>query len=679
MVLRGFGNCRGRVCVTTPDGDGVPSRVFSSPDDILSVSPGKETTVRLYVRFGRVHGWMTVQFLVHDRPVAEETFQASPDGGPKSFPPAIESRPLVVCLGDAAKTAEEAAALGGLDPQQRPVVARIDRLDGLPDQWYGYEGVDALVLTAAGRRFTSDFSPAQSDALDRWVRMGGRLVLCVGGHAEEVLGKGGVLTRFAPGRLQSVVPLRQTSGLESYAGGSVAVPLAAGQSLRTPQLTNVEGVVEAREADLPLAVRQGRGFGQVMFLAADLDQPPLDRWNDAPQLLAKLLDWPVGRSAQAEEASGGITFGYTDIAGQLRSSLDQFDGVRLTPFWIVAALAVAYLLLIGPGDYFFLRKIVGRMAWTWFTFPAAVLIVGATAYLLAHRLKGDAFRVNQVDLVDVDAASGSVRGTSWMNVFSPRTQTFDFSVKPWIPSDMTPSGSAAPMAWLGLPGRGLGGMDPQTSDPVAWSGQYDFATGLTAMRGVPIPTWSTRSLTARWSQSAASPGVQAELADEEQVLAGTIANHLKFPLSHCILAYDRWAYELETLAPGQSVEIGMMSQRSELRTRWTGCRLVGRRSDQSYREEFAVYDQSSSDPLYVLRMMMFYEAAGGRRYTGLTNDYQRFVDFSDLLKTGRAVLMAQAPDAGAELLRDGQTAGAGPRDRHAVFVRFALPVKKKPQ
>ena len=149
VALRGFGNCRGRVCVTTPDGDGVPSRVFSSPDDILSVSPGKETTVRLYVRFGRVHGWMTVQFLVHDRPVAEETFQASPDGGPKSFPPAIESRPLVVCLGDAAKTAEEAAALGGLDPQQRPVVARIDRLDGLPDQWYGYEGVDALVLTAA--------------------------------------------------------------------------------------------------------------------------------------------------------------------------------------------------------------------------------------------------------------------------------------------------------------------------------------------------------------------------------------------------------------------------------------------------------------------------------------------------------------------------------------------------
>ncbi len=374
------------------------------------------------------------------------------------------------------------------------------------------------------------------------------------------------------------------------------------------------------------------------------------------------------------------------MAGQLRSALDHFDGVQLTPFWVVAALAVAYLLLIGPGDYFFLRKIVGRMTWTWLTFPAIVLIVGAGVYLLAHRLKGDEFCVNQVDLIDVDAASGGVRGTSWMNVFSPQTRTYDFSVRPWIPSGEASRGLAAPMAWLGLPGRGLGGMDPQTSDPVVWSGRYDFTPGLTQMRGLPIPTWSTRSLTARWSESAASSGIKSELTEEEQALTGTITNNLGFPLSHCVLAYDRWAYELESLAPGQSVELGTMSQRSELRTRWTGRRLVREPNDRggSFQQEFTVYDQSSSDPLYVLQMMMFFELSGGRRYTGLTNDYQRFVDFSDLLKTGRAVLAAQVPEAGpaavggAELRRDGQAAAAA-RDRHPVLLRFVLPVKQKAQ
>ena len=41
--------------------------------------------------------------------------------------------------------------------------------------------------------------------------------------------------------------------------------------------------------------------------------------------------------------------------------------------------------------------------------------------------------------------------------------------------------------------------------------------------------------------------------------------------------------------------------------------------------------------------MTFYEAAGGLRYTGLANRYQGFVDLSDLLKTNRAVLVAEAP------------------------------------
>ena len=40
--------------------------------------------------------------------------------------------------------------------------------------------------------------------------------------------------------------------------------------------------------------------------------------------------------------------------------------------------------------------------------------------------------------------------------------------------------------------------------------------------------------------------------------------------------------------------------------------------------------------------MMFYEAAGGQRYTGLWNAYQDFVDLSTLLKADRAILVAQA-------------------------------------
>jgi len=78
--------------------------------------------------------------------------------------------------------------------------------------------------------------------------------------------------------------------------------------------------------------------------------------------------------------------------------------------------------------------------------------------------------------------------------------------------------------------------------------------------------------------------------------------------------------------------------------------------------------------------MAFFNAAGGRRYTGLSNRYQAFVDFSRLLETNRAVLYAlapsdspQAPHHGAQLVRDGRPV-AGPNDQHVTIYRFVYPV-----
>ena len=87
-----------------------------------------------------------------------------------------------------------------------------------------------------------------------------------------------------------------------------------------------------------------------------------------------------------------------------------------------------------------------------------------------------------------------------------------------------------------------------------------------------------------------------------------------------------------------------------------------------------------TDIPYVLRAMMFYEASGGRRYTGMANAYQGFVDLSTLLKADRAILVAQGPAAGrehqgAQLLRDGQPLMSS-QDRHVTIYRFVFPVKK---
>jgi hypothetical protein len=679
-VLGGSDALVGELSVIVPDGDGVPGRA-TVPCQVL---PGRETVVRLISRFGRVDGDLKAELAVDRRVVASRTFETAIDADGEHFLPAIEFQKLIVSVGPMPLGIEEAGKLSGLDADYRPVAVRIGDVEQLPLQWIGYEGVDAVILSTSRPELYAKLAAnsARVQALDQWVRMGGKLILCVGAQGKEILDDAAALRQFAPGRLKTMVPLKQTSSLESYCGSRAPANEGAGGkvTMRVPQLSDVEGVVEASDGNLPLVIRTARGFGQVIFVAADLDQPPLRAWTGRPMLVAKLLDMPTTPVEQSKDDASMMHYGYRDLAGQLRSALDRFTGVRLVPFWLVAGLIIVYIVLIGPGDYFFLRKVVRRMEWTWLTFPVIVGLVCVGAYVLAYRLKGDQIRINQIDLVDVDAASARIRGTTWLNVFSPRMESFDFSVQPQKPEGGAASDAREWTAWLGLPGSAFGGMNARAGGTGLWTDQFQYAPTLDAMSGVPIQVWSTKSLTARW-EGPCSVCPAANLSEAEPVIVGSIENTLPFPLENCLLVYRTSAYEIGTIPAGKSVPLGPTTKRSELKTLLTGQRHV-RVDGDKWQNEATPYEQSSTDVAHIVRMMMFHEASGGRHYTRLWNDYQSFVDLSELLKAGRAILVAQTPTPasqghqGAELLRDGRPL-ASPQDQHGTIYRFVFPVKRE--
>jgi hypothetical protein len=441
-----------------------------------------------------------------------------------------------------------------------------------------------------------------------------------------------------------------------------------------PKLENLRGVVEASESDLPLIIRTTTGLGQVVFVAADFDSGPLSSWTERPLFIARLLNVREDIGDDIGETFRGTDFGYTNMAGQLRSPLDRFEGVRLVPFWMVGMIIVAYILLIGVGDYFFLRRVARRMQMTWISFPIIVLLVSGGAYFLANYLKGDRVHVNQVDLIDVDSTTGEVRGTSWIGLFSPRSESFNLSldVNSRVGKNARPT---VLLSWLGLPGSAIGGMNPRTTDPMLWEKPYSFSPDLSEMSAMPLGVWSSKSLTARWTTTGlAHPA--AKLRDDARVLSGTVTNTLDFPLSRCLLFYDRWVYDLGELTPGQTATLGITARRSEIKSLLTGRRRVADESGGDYRQASTPYDRSSVDVAYILRLMMFYDAAGGQPYTGLSSGYQQFVDLSGLLNTNRAILVGEAASKRpvAELLRDGKPLAAE-EDRHETFYRFVFPVK----
>jgi hypothetical protein len=669
----------GELVVIAPDGDGVPVRATVP----CRLAPGEQSSMRLITRIGRVRGELTVEFRIAGRTLARKVFTAAGKTGENTFPPALEFRKLIVVMGETSMGADEAARLGGTEAATRPVVVRLDSIRELPTDWLAYEGVDAVLLSTARPEMYAEAKPDDQRlaALRQWVRMGGRLAISAGERALETLSAGGPLGQFLPGRIEAVVPLRQTGELESYCGSRSSVFQAAGGRgmIRVPRLLQARGAIEAQEADLPLVVRVAEGFGQIVFLAADLDAPPLAQWTDRGLLTAKLLDLPPADAVEPHSAAAMRHFGYEDMAGQLRGALDHYAGVSATPFWLAAVLIAVYILLIGPGDYFFLRRVVGRMQWTWLSF--SLLVAGACigAWMLANHLKGNRLHVNQIDLVEVDAEALRLRGAAWLSVFSPRTESFALSLAPRLPDGKSAADARSWFAWLGLSGSGLGGMNPRNREPSQWTEPFAYSPDHGALLGVPIGVWSSRGFTARW-QAPCAVFPAAELAvGDDQLLRGEIRNTLDFALEKCVLIHGRSAYELGTLPPGGAAELGAMSRRSDLKTFLTGQKALLGEGDK-FQQEATPYNQASLEPVYVLRAMMFYQAAGGRRYTGLWLDNQDFVDLSSLLKTGRAILVAEAPaDAnaaprpGATLLGNGKPLDQA-QTEHRVVYRFIYPV-----
>ena len=522
---------------------------------------------------------------------------------------------------------------------------KVDRVDRLPTEWNGYEGVDVLVLSTSDvelcRQLAADAK--RFAAIERWLELGGRLVFCCGQNAPKLIGASGPLVSLVPGTFAELVRLPQTRGLENFAESSAALGHAGAElAIATPRLTDVVGQVDVfgRGNDLPVVVRSPRGFGELVFVGLDLDRPPLADWPGRNALWRAVLR-PYVSSTEGENQPQRLTsMGYSDLSGALHQELGRsFVGVTTITFSVVAALILAYLLVLGPLDYFFVHKLVGRPMWAWFSFPLAVLVTCGGAAGLAHWTKGTRPHVNQAEVLDFDTTRGRARGTYWSTLFSPNANRFDLALKPQLPAGRAAEAPEILLSWFGLAGSGIGGMHASGGALDAARNGYRFGTKLDALEGVPILTRSTKSFAAQWT-AAAAPPCSAELKlDEDGLVVGTIKNESDTPLTDACLLCGQWGYRLGEIKPGQQVEVGPDLNPIRAKT------LLARQLQTSTNGEGEAKGQKSFAPdqataSELVEAMMFYGVLGGESFLHLPNRYQVVCDMSRLLDLGRAIVVA---------------------------------------
>jgi hypothetical protein len=482
------------------------------------------------------------------------------------------------------------------------------------------------------------------------------------------------------------------------------VPIPFDGQVPAARLGQTGGDVLVPGLDGPLLVQVPHGFGRVTFLAVDLDRAPLADWAGLHEMCLKILarGRDENQHLKSQESTQLAQLGVTDLASQLHFAQDDFPRVARFSVWGIMGLVLIYLLIIGPLDYFLVHRVLKKPQLTWITFPGWVLVAVGLSIGLAERTNGQGLQANQVDIIDIDAASQQVRGQSWVTLYSPETRRYAVKVEPQTRTWNNGEAPGTPplpsrLSWSGAPEAGIGGMYRPGGLQLARR-LYQFGEAATEIENLPISIWSTQSLTAQWDHVPLESKTEGPLIESalQSVgvgrLSGSITHQLPFPLDDCLLAFGNRVYfpmqrvrgvPMPILGPLQTWEVGGQSrgEQRELRgylTQVTSTRVpkeTGSAKETRVQIEQTPYNPLSRDRTELVRMLTFHQAAGGSSYTRLRDDQLQELDLSLQLRMGRAVLFGRLKSnspAAARVVVDGQALNPAAQ---ATYIRCVLPVE----
>jgi hypothetical protein len=674
------------------DDDGTPT-AFQLPVDVGAhqserftayARPGSrdpEITIRLFDERGRRVANLPEAVLMRDPPVA-----SMPDE-------------LVILTLGRPNGLDGIAGLPGFksggsadnNPGQELITARVDIQGGMmPGRWYGYDTASVIVVDTSDRDVIGALDNLHGKPLVDWVERGGHLVVAVGSNWQVV--RESVLGEILPGEPTGRERVTSLDTLESFAGSTKAITPPGAPAVQVTKFERVEergGIALCSTGNLPLLIRGPYGFGRVTVIAMDVDQKPFSEWPDRALFWARALDLHRQRADQANagaKAGGGVQFyqsGVSDLSSQLRIALEQFPGVRLIPFGWVAFFIFLYILLIGPGDYFFLKKVVKRMELTWITFPTIVVVVSLVAYFAAYLLKGNDLLINKLDVVDIDQPAGLARGWTWVSLFSPQNR--DYGIRT-IPSalDREPPAEAPATAgpirpaagtevvttWFSAPEDRLGAMGNSGRRFSFVGGGYTYSPtgGVEWLENVRIPIWSTKCLYSRWFSDKTNPVVGSDLKPfSSDRLNGTVTNLLPVPLKNAILAFGKQVYLLGDIAEGATIKVELSNDRT----------LAGYLKDLRPNYVTAPYANNNTrisrgDLMFAV---MFHDSESTVATDQvLANEPLHELDLTGQLALRRPMLVARIDRPGARLVLDGPA--LKPKIDQSTILRVILPLNR---
>jgi hypothetical protein len=349
-------------------------------------------------------------------------------------------------------------------PGMQPAAARL--LPTIfPDNPLVLEGMSALYLNSAKAAELRLREPNQVDALYRWLNAGGHLIIGVEQISDITATPW--LDQLFPVELKDIKTIRRHPELQEWLRTG-AWTTNASRSQRMPQMNfpgqrrknspfpqnaqtqvlsssgnpfgNLEsdsnfelaeiqvGVGTLRDGqviqdaeDTPLMISANRGRGRITVLMFSPEREPFRSWKNLPTFWSKLADVPADLYVTNDYGYRGEV-GSDGIFGAM---IDTRQVHKLPVEWLLLLLIV-YLVVIGPLDQFWLKKI-GKPMLTWITFPCYVVMFSLLIYFIGYKLRAGESEWNEFHLVDVfvNGEKAQLRGRTYASIYAPSNQRYE--------------------------------------------------------------------------------------------------------------------------------------------------------------------------------------------------------------------------------------------------------------
>jgi hypothetical protein len=527
----------------------------------------------------------------------------------------------------------------------------------LPDTPMGYDGLHLLVLNGPD---LLEMSLRQQQAIAAWIKGGGRLLLWPG---DGIVPDDSPIARLLPCKIgenetvsltvEDTKKLGVASRLEKLPGRKVT-PL--------PGSTKFDTLLGKAQVHIGRA-----GIGSVAVVSVDASQLVFNGEKEAQKfwwpVLGKLID--ISHMSPANRQYWQPNPEEARRVAALETVIDRLGdvpGVGKFDFSYIAVVMIAMMFIVGPIDWFVLKKL-GRQPWTWITTGGWIALVTFGALYVGRVFKSGELHYRTVRLID--QADGEVVGAmDVVGIYSPRTQSYGLNGPRdawWEPANA----EAETMPWRRARQHGL------TDVFLGQDGRGTLPGSMT------VNVWNLRFMQSELGDpSSVAPVLKADLrrvgavgAANERII-GTITNLSAMPLRNVRLRTKRGSV---VLRPGNtsgtdSTNVEVLKPHEALRVDFASASMLYPESEAEVKAgQLHAYARANGTPIA--------EQAPSFLYATCDIQVERTDRVEELLqRTDLACIYAESEDVAPAVTLEHKN-GVPAREKHWQVVRAIVELK----